>query len=310
MDFDCSTTLILGARGLIGSACHRKYPHALTPSREELDLLNRESVVDYFHKHHPCHVILAVGMVGGIEYNRTFPADFILKNLKIQLNVFEAAEEMKVERLIFFASSCIYPKNAPQPIKEECFLTGMPELTSLSYAVAKIAGVQMAWAMNEQFHSNRFAVLIPNTVYGPNDDFNPKTGHVISSLITKFHRAKEEGQKVVSLWGSGNAKREFIYSDDVANGVDLILRQSSFPLLLNLGSGIEISIRELVELIVEIVGYDGKCEWDLSKSDGSSRKFLDSSHISALGFSPSTSLLDGLRRAYDFYLSQVPFVMQ
>src|SRR3990167_6687229 len=199
MDFNRVTSLILGGRGLIGSACHRKYPKALAPSREELNLFQRDRVFAYFRKAKPRHVILAAGMVGGIEYNRTFPANFILNNLKIQLNVFEAAEAAQVERCVFFGSSCIYPKNAPQPMKESYFLTGVPELTSLSYS-------------------------IPNIVYGPNDDFNPKTAHVVSSMLVKFHQAKERKEKTVSLWGTGNPKREFVYVDDMVAGIDLVLR--------------------------------------------------------------------------------------
>ena len=305
MDFNHVTTLILGGRGLIGSACHRKYPKALAPSREELNLFQRDRVFAYFRKAKPRHVILAAGMVGGIEYNRTFPANFILNNLKIQLNVFEAAEAAQVERLIFFGSSCIYPKNAPQPMKESYFLTGVPELTSLSYSIAKIAGVQMARAMNEQSQTNRFVVLIPNTVYGPNDDFNPKTAHVVSSMLVKFHQAKERKEKTVSLWGTGNPKREFVYVDDVVAGVDLAFRLASVPIPLNLGSGEEISMRDLAVLIARVVGFQGECHWESNKPDGALQKLLDSSNAFSLGFRPFTTLQEGLSKTYASYLSKL-----
>jgi len=190
-------------------------------------------------------------------------------------------------------------------MKESAFLTGSPEPTSLSYAVAKIAGVQMARAMNEQSQTSRFAALIPNTVYGPNDDFNPKTAHVVSSMLVKFHQAKEQNEKTVFLWGTGNPKREFVYVDDVIEGVDLAFRLTSISTPLNLGSGEEISMRDLAALIARVVGYEGECCWESNKPDGALQKLLDSSNSFSLGFSPSTTLQEGVSKTYAFYLSQL-----
>src|SRR5579883_539797 len=227
-----SRILIVGSTGLIGSACLRyfqayHYTNLLTPSRQEVDLLDKEIVDHYFKKHKPEVVILAAGVVGGIHYNKTYPADFINRNLTIQLNVFQAAQQVGVDKLVFLGSSCMYPRECTQPMHEEMLLTGIPEPTSMSYALSKLAGVQMCRAYNQQYNQGRYIALIPNSTYGPHDDFDPKTGHVISSLIAKMHHAKISHSASLTLWGTGNPRREFVYSADVASAIMHILTNNN-----------------------------------------------------------------------------------
>ncbi len=296
-------TLLLGSTGLIGSACKRRFSdhNLLCPSRQELDLLNEARVNAYFAQHKPTYVILAAGLVGGIHANKTYPADFITTNLKIVLNVFTAANNFRVKRLLFFASSCMYPKVCPQPMFEELMFTGHLEPTSLSYAVAKLAGMQMARAFNQQTQTDRFAVLIPNTVYGPNGDFDPEKGHVISVLIARFHQAKCERLPSISLWGTGTPRREFIFADDVASAAQFVLNKSNLPIPLNVGIGYDVSIKELADLIAKIVGYEGKVVWDSTKPDGAERKLLDSSKLMALGWKATVDLEGGIKATYEWY---------
>lgn len=302
---------VAGHRGLVGSALLRalraqRHSDVVTRARTELDLADAAAVDGFFDRERPQYVLLAAGRVGGIVANRDFPADFIAENLAIQLNVIRAAHRTGVRRTIFFASSCMYPREAPQPMGEELLLTGRPEETSIAYAMAKLAGTQMCLAYNRQYGAGRFVPVIPNSVYGPNDNFDPASGHVLSALIHRFHAARAGGDPAVTLWGSGSPRREFLFADDLAAAcialLDMDLGRVELPL--NIGVGEDVSIRELAELIRGAVGYSGRIEWDRSKPDGVPRKFLDSSRIHALGWTPVTPLADGIRRTYEWYLSQ------
>lgn len=300
--------LIFGSTGLIGSACKRHFLNEgsfdlLLPLRNEVDLLNAEQVQRYFEANKPDYVILAAGLVGGIQYNATFPADFIVKNLTMQLNTFAAANAAEVKKLIFFASSCMYPKVCEQPMKEEFLLTGPLEQTSASYAVAKIAGIQMAKAYNQQYQTERFVALIPNSVYGPNDNFSPEKGHVLSVLLARFHQAKLEDRPSIDLWGTGEPRREFLYADDLAAAIGFLLDKSNIPLPLNIGVGYDISIKELAEQLADVVGYKGELNWDAAKPNGTLKKLLDNQKINQMGWKPSTSFEEGIRRTYNWYLT-------
>ncbi|MBS0653753.1 MAG: GDP-L-fucose synthase [Verrucomicrobia bacterium] len=300
--------LIFGSTGLIGSACKRHFLEEnsfdlLMPLRNEVDLLNQDQVRSYFIKNKPDYVILAAGIVGGIQYNATFPADFIVKNLTMQLNAFAAANETEVKKFIFFASSCMYPKVCEQPMKEELLLTGPLEQTSASYAIAKIAGIQMAKAYNQQYQTDRFAAVIPNSVYGPNDNFSPEKGHVLSVLIQRFHKAKMANDPSILLWGTGEPRREFIYSDDLAAAIGFLLPQTNIPLPLNIGVGYDISIKELAEHLANVVGYQGEILWDTTKPNGTLKKLLDNQKITKLGWEPSVSFEEGIHQTYNWYLT-------
>ncbi len=300
--------VIFGSTGLIGSACQRFFAtqdhfNLLIPSRNEVDLLNAEQVHSFFLENKPDYVILAAGLVGGIQYNATFPADFIVKNLTMQLNAFSAANETDVKKLIFFASSCMYPKVCEQPMGEELLLTGQLEQTSASYAIAKIAGIQMAKAYNQQYQTDRFVALIPNSVYGPKDNFSPEKGHVLSVLLARFHQAKEENRPTIDLWGTGAARREFIYVDDLAAAIAFLLPQSNIPLPLNIGVGYDMSIKELAERLAHVVGYTGELHWDTTKPNGTLKKLLDNQKILKLGWKPSINIDEGMRLTYHWYLT-------
>lgn len=305
------TLLIVGSTGLIGSACKRYFKgnyRLLSPSREELNATDKNNVETYFKKERPDYVILAAGLVGGIQFNQRYPADLITENLMMQLTIFEAANRISVKRLIFFASSCMYPKFAPQPMEESSLFTGPLEPTSLPYATAKLAGMQMAKAYNAQYQTDRFITLIPNTVYGPHDEFNPEKGHVIPSLITRFHAAKMKNHPSITLWGDGSPRREFLHANDLARIAHLALDHSSLPPFLNVGVGYDITIKKLAKTIQEVVGYSGKIEWDLTKSNGAPRKLLNSEKLRALGFQPSITFEEGIAATYEWYLKhdQIP----
>lgn len=302
---------VAGHRGLVGSAFMRYfegqgYSNVVTRTRSEMDLFDQRAVLDFFRKERPEYVIFAAGRVGGIVDNKTYPADFITQNLEMQLNVFKAARECEVNRLIYFGSSCMYPRECPQPMNEDQLLTGRPEQTSIAYAIAKLAGVQMSLSYNEQYGRRRFIPVIPNSVFGPNDNFDPASGHVLSALINRFHAAKEQGMDEVTLWGSGSPRREFLYSDDLVRACMLLLETDvdELSLPLNIGPGDDVSIKELAETIAKVIGYHGSIKWDTSKPDGTPRKLLDSSRMKALGWAPSTTLEDGIRRTYEWYLGR------
>jgi GDP-L-fucose synthase len=301
---------IAGHRGLIGSAIFKLlkesgHSNIICRHHSELDLTNSKAVDEFFGSEKPQFVFLAAGKVGGIMENKEFPADFIRTNLQIQLNVLSAAQRSGVKRLIFFGSSCMYPKVCAQPMSEEMLLTGHPERTSIAYAVAKLAGVEMCLAMNSQYGKNRFIPLIPNSAYGPNDDFEPTSGHVLSVLLRRFHQANEENAPSVTLWGTGNPRREFIFAEDIARASVMIMNYQGLDnihLPLNVGTGSDISIYDLAQKVAQVVGYRGKVLWDKTKPDGAPQKLLDSSRIEAMGWSATTDLNKGLKETYAWFL--------
>jgi GDP-L-fucose synthase len=303
---------VAGHRGLLGTAILQRLrsegcTNVLTRTHQELDLTKRDQVDEFFHQERPEYVFLCAGLTGGIHANKTYPAKFLQTNLRIQVNVFEAAQKTEVRHLIFYGSSCIYPKNSPQPMKESYLMTGEIETTSEAYAIAKIAGIVACRAFNNQYMANRFIALVPNSMYGPHDNFDPENSHVLSSLIGRFHEAKETGASSVTLWGSGNPRREFIYSDDVADAS--IFCMSNAARLqnnhYNLGTGIDYSIKELANMVSEIVGFTGKTDWDTTKPDGAPRKLLDCSRFLSLGWKPATLFQDGLELTYRWYRSSL-----
>ena len=303
---------VAGHAGLIGSAVVRQlerdgYRMLITRRRSELELQNSGQVSMFFEEVHPEYVILAAGRVGGIMENQTFPADFMDENMAIQLNVLKAARKVGVRRLILFGSSCMYPKNCPQPMAEDALLSGKPEPTSLPYAISKLAGTYLCLAYNKQDHDTRFIPVIPNSAYGPHDNFDPKSAHVLSALMARFHQAKASSAESVVLWGSGSPRREFIHADDVAAACLYLLRQDDLAVELpvNVGVGQDVSIKELAELIVEVVGYKGRVEWDRTKPDGAPRKLLDSERIRSLGWKPTVTLAEGVAATYRWYLNHV-----
>jgi len=300
---------VAGHKGLIGSAVSKailqeKKLKLVTASRAELDLVEYEKVRKFFDSHRLDYVVLAAGRVGGILENKNFPFDFITNNLAIQLNVIRAAAKYDVKRMILFGSSCMYPKSCDQPMREDQLLTGKPEITSISYAISKLAGVELCLAYNREYKSNRFLPLIPNSVYGPNDNFDPSSGHVLSSLIRKFHEAKVNNLDTVSLWGSGNPRREFVFSYDLASIVTNLLAKNIdiVEMPLNVGVGVDYSIKELAEVIKRVVGFQGEISWDASKPDGAMQKLLDSTRIQQYITPPKTDLLEGINHTYQWFL--------
>jgi GDP-L-fucose synthase len=301
---------VAGHRGLIGSALVRRlqaegYENLLLPDHADLELIDALAVDSFFDEYQPEYVLLAAGRVGGIVENQTYPADFINVNLAIQLNVLRAAQRIGVKKLILFGSSCMYPCECPQPMPEEFLLSGKPEPTSLAYAISKLAGLQMCLAYNKQYGEQRFIPVIPNSAYGPNDNFDPKAGHVLSVLIRRFHEAKTTGADSITLWGSGNPRREFIHADDIADACLWLLSNdvSALELPVNIGVGQDYSIRELAESIAHVIGYSGKIEWDTTKPDGAPRKLLDSARMHALGWKAAVNFEEGLKNTYDWYLA-------
>lgn len=299
---------VAGHTGLIGSAFYRVlkqrgFRNLITRTHPELELTDSMAVERFFAEARPEYVILSAGKVGGIQQNQETPATFIDTNMSIQLNVLKAAHHHGVEKLIFFGSSCMYPRECPQPMDETLLLTGHPEPSSLAYAMSKLAGVQLCHAYNQQYKTKRFLPVIPNSAYGPWDNFDPGKGHVLSALIARMHQAKKEGRESVTLWGTGSAKREFIHAEDIASACLhlLALPEMTVTLPVNIGSGSEYSIRELAELIAEVVGYQGELQWDTTKPDGAPRKLLNSARLLESGWSPSISFKEGLASTYDWY---------
>ncbi len=299
---------VAGHSGLIGSAVVRRlmaegYRQTITCDRVALDLTDSVATDCFFDEHKPEYVVLAAGRVGGIVENQRFPADFITTNLAIQLNVLRAARRTGVRRLIFPASSCMYPRECPQPMAETALLSGKPEPTSLAYAMAKLAGVQMCLAYNQQDGEPRFIPIIPNSAYGPGDNFDLASGHVLASLVRRFVDAQAENAPTVTLWGSGRPRREFVFADDIADACLRLLMDdvSALELPVNLGNGIDYSIAELAGTIARLVGYTGEIVWDGEKPDGAPQKLLDSSRLRNWGWQPVTRLEDGLRQTIDWY---------
>ncbi|MBF0211590.1 MAG: GDP-L-fucose synthase [Desulfamplus sp.] len=306
-----SKIFVAGGSGLVGSAivgCLNKkgYINILAPPHAELELMDNKAVAEYFSFNKPEYVVLAAAKVGGIIANSKFPADFIYSNLVIQNNIIHQSYLNDVERLIFLGSSCIYPKYSPQPIKEEYLMTGSLEPTNAPYAVAKIAGIEMCWAYNKQY-GTRFIPVMPTNLYGSNDNFDLETSHVLPALIRKFHIAMLNGEDSLTIWGTGSPKREFLHSDDLASAVVHLLNipDNMFSFqnnpLFNIGSGEEVSILELADIIKEIVGFRGKIVLDTSKPDGTPRKLLDTSRIEELGWKATIDLRQGIDNVYRSY---------
>ena len=314
---------VAGHRGLAGSALVRQlhaagYANRVVCTHAELDLTDQIVVRQFFARERPDYVFLAAAKVGGILANNTYPADFILQNLAIQCNVIDAAWRHGVQRLLFLGSSCIYPRDCAQPIRESSLLSGPLEPTNRSYAIAKIAGIEMCWALNRQ-HGTRFIAAMPNNLYGPGDNYDLQNSHVLPALIRKMHEAKARGDSTVTIWGTGAPLREFVYSDDMADACILLMQlpdaefdalinpapENSQPPLVNIGYGSDLPIRELAQMIAGIVGFGGNLVFDTDKPDGTPRKLLDGSRLEQLGWRPKISLPDGIARAYRAYLDSI-----
>jgi len=303
-----SKIYIAGHRGLVGSAIWRNlagagYHNLIGRSRAELNLLNATAVHQFFTEEQPEFVIMAAAKVGGIYANNTEPASFIFENLQIQNNIIEAARLTGVKKLLFLGSSCIYPKLAPQPLKEEYLLSGPLEPTNEWYAIAKIAGIKMCQAYRRQYGCD-FISAMPTNMYGPNDNYDLQSSHVLPALIRKFHEAKVNRSATVTCWGTGTPLREFLYADDLASACVFLMQYYSEGQFINVGSGSEITIRDLSELVKRIVGFSGEIIWDTSKPDGTPRKLMDSSRLFALGWKPKVNLATGIRLAYEDFLSR------
>lgn len=300
---------VAGHRGLVGSAILRKlqadgYTNLVYRTSQELDLRARNQVDKFFEEEKPEYVFLAAAKVGGIVANNEYPADFIRDNLMIQTNVIDAAYRNGVKKLLFLGSTCIYPKFAPQPLKEEYLLTGELEPTNEPYAIAKIAGIKMCQSYNRQYGTKYISVM-PTNLYGPNDNFDLHTSHVLPALIRKFHEAKENNAPYVEVWGTGTPRREFLHSDDLADACVFLMKNYEDNEIINIGVGEDISIKELAEKIKEVVGYQGEIKFDTTKPDGTPRKLVDVSKINALGWKASISLDEGLQKAYQWFLENV-----
>ncbi|MDC1174712.1 GDP-L-fucose synthase [Bacteriovoracaceae bacterium] len=301
--------LVLGATGLLGQALIKElaaqnFSNVLCPGHDELELLDQTQTIEYFKKNSPDVVILAAAKVGGISANMNYGADFILENLRIQQNCFGAALKVDVKKFLFIGSSCIYPKNCPQPIKEEYLLTSELEITNEPFAIAKIAGLKMAESIRNQYGKNYFTVM-PTSMYGINDNFDSENGHVIPSLISRFHEIIKSNEQDFYVWGTGKAKREFLYVDDMAKACLYLLSSSkSLPPYINAGYGEDISIGELAVMIAKKMNFKGNILFDQTRPDGTMRKILDSSKIFEMGWSPKTSLSDGLDLVIESYLKK------
>jgi GDP-L-fucose synthase len=312
-----SRIFVAGHRGLVGSAVRRGlavrgYNCLLTRSHADLDLTDASATQRFFEEYRPEFVFLCAAKVGGILANASYPAEFLRENLSIQTNIIEAARRVGVKRLLFLGSSCIYPRDCPQPIREEYLLTGPLELTNRAYAIAKIAGIEMCRSYNAQYGC-RYLATMPTNLYGPGDNFDLQTSHVLPALIRKAHEAKVRNQAEITVWGTGTARREFLYSDDLADAVIFLMNlpEERFaetcmqdPPLLNVGCGEDITIRELLELVMNTVGYRGQPVYDTTKPDGTPRKLLDVSRMRVLGWTARTPLHEGLVKTYRAFLDQ------
>lgn len=305
-----SKILILGSRGLVGSAIVRGlrtlgYTNLLTPVREELNLLNQQDTLNYFADKKPQHVFQAAAKVGGIHANNNYRADFIWENLAVQNNVFEAAFKNKVDKFLFLGSSCIYPKNAPQPLKEEYLLSSPLEPTNEPYAIAKIAGLKTAESFRRQYGCKYYSVM-PTNLYGINDNYHPENSHVIPGLIARMKKTIDENAATFEVWGSGKPRREFLYVDDMARACIFVMEhKGDIPDLINIGTGEDISIGEVAQMIKKIMGYKGDIVFNTNQPDGTMRKLLDISRIKEMGWKPEISLEEGLKRAIEFYLKNI-----
>ena len=298
---------VAGHRGMVGSAVYRAlqkagYKHLLTRTSKELDLRNQAAVADFFAQEQPDYVFLAAAKVGGIVANNTYRAEFIYDNLCIQNNVIHQSYVHGVKKLMFFGSSCIYPKMAPQPLKESYLLSGYLESTNEPYAIAKIAGIKMIEAYRDQYNCN-FISVMPTNLYGINDNYHPENSHVIPALIRKFHEAKVQGKSSVVIWGSGKPMREFLFADDLASAALYLMQNYDGKQFVNIGSNSDLSIKDLALLIQKVVGFEGSLDFDTSKPDGTPKKLMDSSFLNQLGWQHSTELAAGIQLAYADFLS-------
>lgn len=316
---------VAGHRGLVGSALlrdlqRRGFRNLLVRTHHELDLTDRQATEGFFRTEKPEYVFLAAAKVGGIVANDSYPADFIRDNLAIQTHVIHAAWQTGVRRLMFLGSSCIYPRLAPQPMKENCLLTGPLEPTNRAYALAKIAGIEMCWSYNRQY-GTRYLAVMPTNLYGPGDNYHPENSHVIPALIRKFHEAKINGDKEVVVWGTGKPRREFLYSEDMADACVYLMNLSDDkyqsllgsdesktgkfePPLVNIGVGEDVTIKELADLVKTVTGYQGDLVFDTTKPDGTPRKLMDVGRLNAMGWRAQTELSNGLFNAYNDFLSR------
>lgn len=300
---------ISGHTGMVGSALVRRFQKVagvtiVTRTRQELNLSDQAAVMAFYQSEKPDAAIIAAGKVGGIHANSTYPAEFIYENLAIATNCINGAYKAEVKRLLFLGSSCIYPKLAPQPMPEDCLLTSALEPTNEAYAIAKIAGLKMA-----EYYRKQYGVVyhsaMPTNLYGPNDNYHPQNSHVMPALIRRFHEAKLTDQAEVGAWGTGRPQREFLHADDLADACAFLLQLENPPDLVNVGCGSDVTIRELVEMVAEVVGYKGQIVWDKSKPDGTPRKLLDTTRLNQLGWKPQISLKDGLAQTYASFLEEM-----
>ena len=307
---------VAGHKGMVGSAIVRQLSeqpdvNIITCSRNELDLLDQKAVANFFMQNDIHQVYLAAAKVGGIIANNTYPADFIYENLMIESNIIHSTHQADVQQLLFLGSSCIYPKMAEQPMREDALLTGTLEPTNEPYAIAKIAGIKLCESYNRQYDRDYRSVM-PTNLYGPNDNFHPENSHVIPALLRRFHEAKQRGDSTVTAWGSGSPMREFLHVDDMAAASVFVMnldndtyKQHTQPMLshINVGTGVDCTIKELTETVAKVVGFAGRIEWDTTKPDGTPRKLMDVSRLRNLGWTYSIDLEDGLRDAYQWFLA-------
>ena len=305
-----SSIYIAGHRGLVGGAMVRYFesrgqPNIIVQSRQGLDLRDSDAVREFFSATRPEAVVVAAAKVGGIQANNNFPVEFLLENLRIQNNVIAASFEAGVKKLLFLGSSCIYPRLAPQPIREDSLLSGPLEPTNKPYAIAKIAGIELCQAYSREYGVN-FISAMPTNLYGPGDNFDLDSSHVLPALIRKAHEAKINNQPAFTVWGSGSPRREFLYVDDLADALAFLLENYDSPEVINVGCGNDVTIRELAEIVSEVVGFTGELIFDPSKPDGTPRKLLDTSRLEKLGWTPRVSLRDGIDQTYQWYLRSAP----
>jgi GDP-L-fucose synthase len=305
-----SSIYIAGHRGLVGGAMVRYFegrgqPSIIVRSRQGLDLRDSDAVREFFSRTRPEAVVMSAAKVGGIQANNNFPVEFLLENLRIQNNVIAASFEAGVKKLLFLGSSCIYPRLAPQPIREDSLLSGPLEPTNKPYAIAKIAGIELCQAYSREYGAN-FISAMPTNLYGPGDNFDLDSSHVLPALIRKAHEAKINNQPAFTVWGSGSPRREFLYVDDLADALAFLLENYNSPEVINVGCGNDVTIRELAEIVSEVVGFKGELIFDPTKPDGTPRKLLDTSRLEKLGWTPRVSLRDGIEQTYQWYLRSAP----
>ncbi len=305
-----SSIYIAGHRGLVGGAMVRYFesrgqPNIIIRSRQGLDLRDSDAVREFFSSTRPEAVVMSAAKVGGIQANNNFPVEFLLENLRIQNNVIAASFEAGVKKLLFLGSSCIYPRLAPQPIREDSLLSGPLEPTNKPYAIAKIAGIELCQAYSREYGAN-FISAMPTNLYGPGDNFDLDSSHVLPALIRKAHEAKINNQPAFTVWGSGSPRREFLYVDDLADALAFLLENYNSPEVINVGCGNDVTIRELAEIVSEAVGFKGELIFDPTKPDGTPRKLLDTSRLEKLGWTPRVSLRDGIEQTFQWYLRSAP----